>query len=407
MFRDEAIEQRRDKLSGNVAINVPISWRLITLLITAALAAAVGFLAIANYSRVTVAYGSIVPDKGLARIEPQRPGIVSEIGVKEGDMVKAGDHLLQIRTDEDSRQILSSTEQLRSAIGLQDSSLAAQMVALDAAASAQINRLNAEATGLLSERTQIESQISLQNALIETATSDLDRAKEVAKRGFISDRDLQAREENLLVRRQGMSELERALTANAAAIATITRTKEEIAAQSRAQTADLSAARAQVEQQAVNAARLQAYSLRAPISGTVTAVSVNMGQSVAAGMDMLVIIPSGSRLQAELNVPTTAIAFLAKGQDVNLAIDAFPFEKFGTITGQIIGISKSTLEQRSAGAEAVPSYRVRVAISAPTIDAFGKKQKLVPGMELSARIKTEDRSLLEWLFEPIFAVQRR
>jgi membrane fusion protein len=39
--------------------------------------------------------------------------------------------------------------------------------------------------------------------------------------------------------------------------------------------------------------------------------------------------------------------------------------------------------------------------------AFRRKQSLLAGMTLSARIVTRKQTLLEWLFEPIYAVNRR
>jgi membrane fusion protein len=48
-----------------------------------------------------------------------------------------------------------------------------------------------------------------------------------------------------------------------------------------------------------------------------------------------------------------------------------------------------------------------VALDRAAVSAFGRDEPLVSGMTLSARIVTEKQSLLEWLFEPLFAVQRR
>jgi membrane fusion protein len=54
-----------------------------------------------------------------------------------------------------------------------------------------------------------------------------------------------------------------------------------------------------------------------------------------------------------------------------------------------------------------PFYLVAVAMDRDHIIAFGQRQPLVPGMTLSARIVTEKQTLIQWLFEPLLAVQRR
>jgi membrane fusion protein len=50
---------------------------------------------------------------------------------------------------------------------------------------------------------------------------------------------------------------------------------------------------------------------------------------------------------------------------------------------------------------------VTVKLAQSWVMAFGRRQPLVPGMTLTARIITERQNLFQWLFEPLFAVQRR
>jgi len=50
---------------------------------------------------------------------------------------------------------------------------------------------------------------------------------------------------------------------------------------------------------------------------------------------------------------------------------------------------------------------VRVALTRETIGAYGEAMPLQPGMLLKADVVFERRSLVRWLFDPIFAVARR
>jgi membrane fusion protein len=218
MFRKEILSGKRDQLSGGVFIVVPISWQAIGYLLLGNLAAALVFLSLASYSRVETALGTVTPDKGVSSILPTRTGTVIELAVTEGQRVGAGDLLAQIRTEEDSDRGLSSAEQIEQAIARQHASLASQIDAANAAASAQQSQLAAQQAGLRSEIGQIQSQITIQKNLIETAQADLDRAAEVAERGFVSGRDLQIREETLLARQQGLSQLNQSRSAKRAAL---------------------------------------------------------------------------------------------------------------------------------------------------------------------------------------------
>jgi membrane fusion protein len=52
-------------------------------------------------------------------------------------------------------------------------------------------------------------------------------------------------------------------------------------------------------------------------------------------------------------------------------------------------------------------YPVTVRLDRDSVDAYGRKEPLVFGMTLSARVVVDRRSLLEWLFEPLLAVRGR
>lgn len=407
MFRPEALSYRADRLSGDVALAVPVAWQSIGYLIFAGVVAAIIFLTFAGYARVEVATGFIVPDKGVSTIQPTRNGIVTALSVKDGQNVSAGAELATIRSEEEGSANMSPAAQIEAAVGRQDASLVNQMVASSASADAQLRQLAAQRTGLMGEIDQLRSQIELQRSLIVSAQKDYDRVRAVAERGFISLRDLQAREETLIGRQQGLSQLTQSLAVKQAALSEADRSGEQIMAQTQAQNAGLSAARAEVAQQAANAAGSRAYVLRAPVAGRVTALTARVGQSVNPQSPVMTIVPAGSVLQAELAIPGTAIGFIRPGQVVRLAIDAFPFQRFGTIKGRIKTVASSAVSARTVEGGTVAVYPVIITLDQSYIIAFGRRLPLVPGMSVTARIVTDKQSLLTWLFEPLFAVRNR
>lgn len=394
-------------MSGDVAIAVPISWQLIASLFLGALVTAVLFLSLATFSRVEAVTGSINPDDGIAPAVATRSGIVAALAVKDGQIVAAGTPLATIRAEEDGAATQAPGALIESAIARQDASLAIQVSASLAAAQAQASQLAAQQAGLAAEIEQLRLQREAQSRLIATAREDLERASEIAARGFISKRDLQVREETLLSREQGMAQLDQALAAKRAALTENLRSAETIAAQARSQSAGVEANRAQVAQQAASASASRAYVLRAPVAGRVTAMMARVGQPVSPGTQLMAILPEGSRLTAELAVPSSAIGFVKPGQDVRLALDAFPYQRFGTVKGRIRTVPASTVNTQASNGATIPVYPVIVDIEAPRVSAFGRDEPLVAGMSLTARIITEKQSLLEWLFEPLFAVRRR
>lgn len=407
MFRHEAILKHRNRLSGEVAIAVPVVWQSIGCLIFGGVAAGVLFLSLASYSRVETITGTITPDAGVSWIVPTRMGVIAVVAVRNGQNVSAGAELAKIRAEEDGAAVLPPAALVEAAINQQDTSLAAQSIAVQASAQAQASQLAAQRSGIAAEIRQIHSQITTQQALITSAQKDLDRARSIAERGFISGRDIQVREEVLLSRQQGLAQLEQALATKQAALAENDRAAAQVAAQSRAQAASLAATRAQVAQQAASAAGARSYVLRAPVAGRVTALTARVGQPVTPQNQLMVIVPAGAKLRAELAVPSSAIGFVKPGQEVRLAIDAFPYQRFGTVTGRVETVAQSAVSTSGANGATVSVYPVTVALSSTSITAYGRIEPLVSGMSLTARIVTEKQSLLEWLFEPLFAVRRR
>lgn len=407
MFRAEALNEHRDRLSGDVAIAVPVAWQSIGLLIFGGVAAAVAFLSLASYSRVETVSGTITPDKGISAIVPTRSGVIAALAVKDGQEIVAGTELATIRAEEDSASGLSSAAQIEAAIARQDASLSVQTEAALSSARAQQAQLAAQRSGLTAEINQLQSQMALQRDLIRSAQEDYDRARTVADRGFISKRDLQVREETLLARQQGLSQLTQSLATKQSAMAEAERSTAQVVAQAQVQSAGLSASRAEVAQQAANAAGSRSYVLRAPVAGRVTALTARVGQPANAQTPLMTIVPAGSVLRAELAVPSAAIGFVKKGQTVRLAIDAFPYQRFGTVTGEVLTVSTSAVSAQGPNGTTVPVYPVMVALDRSAVTAYGRNEALVSGMTLTARIITEKQSLLQWLFEPLFAVQRR
>lgn len=407
LFRSEATIFRSDRLSGDVALAVPVAWQSVGYLIFGGVAAGLLFLSLASYSRVETVNGQIVPDSGVSSILPTRSGIVAGLVVHDGQKVVAGAELASIRAEEDSATNTSPAALVEAAIARQDASLTLQSDAVGAAASAQQGQLAAQQVGLGAEISQIQSQIGLQRELIASAQRDFDRARSIADRGFISLRDLQVREETLLSRQQGLSQLTQSLAAKQASLSETQRSAAQLSAQARGQSANLAAARAEVAQQAASTAGSRAYVLRAPVAGRVTALTARVGQAASPQVPLMTIVPAGAVLRAELAIPSSAIGFVKPGQEVRLAVDAFPYQRFGTITAKVLTVAASPVSQPGPNGTAVPVYPVTALLDRSYVSAFGRNEPLVSGMTLTARIVTEKQSLLQWLFEPLYAVQRR
>lgn len=407
LFRREVLEHRSARLHGDVTIAVPVSWQVIGYSGLAALLALFLFLLSAGYARVETVSGRVAPDRGVVAIMPIRPGVVVSLPAGEGAQVGPGAVIARIGAGEHLLSGGAATTRLLADIQLQEASLADQSAQLVAAAAAEESRLQAQISGLQQELTSLDRQIEVQSDLIASAASEVELLRSVASRGFISRRDVLAREEMLLGRRQRLSELGQLRAGKAASLAQSRRSVAQVRAQAAAQVAGIDSGRAELAQRRTATQQEAGYVLTAPVGGTVTAVTARIGQSADPEQPLMNIVPRGAQLRAELYVPTRAAGFLAVGQPVRLSVDAFPSARFGTVPARISSISAVTVPREAADGRAEPVYLVTAQLEQTWIGGFGRRQPLLPGMLLTARIVTEERSLMEWLFEPLFAVGSR
>lgn len=401
------LSRRGERLHGEVSLAVPVSWQVFGGFLLLSLLVSLFFVATAHYARSEFVNGSVVLDSGVAGIVPSRTGVVTEVSVREGQQVEIGARLVSVKSEEDLAEGRAASDQLLVALTEQDGRLAQQATLVLEGARADRQRQQARIDGASQEIVNLGRQIDAQERLIELAESEYEKARAVAQRGFISLRDLQVREATLLARRQELAQLQQLRSAKHTDISDTQRSIAQSRANAEAQVAGVHSSRAQLAQRLAEVEATKGYTIVAPVAGRATAVTARVGQAVSPDDPLMMIIPDGAQIQAELYVPSQAAGFLAVGQDVRLAIDAFPFERFGTVAGEIAEISSVAMSRSSSDGGSKSVYLVTVNLRRSSIEAFGTRQPLLPGMTLSARIITERQTLLEYLFEPLYSVAQR
>lgn len=409
LFRQEAIDAQREKFLGEATIARPVPYWVFT-----TLAAGTAFLLISvavwgEYQRRERVEGYIALDTGAARVLIPDAGRVTELMVREGDEVKAGDPLARISLDRStsggsaseavshemrSRRVILEKEQSQwRDLGLQ-----------------QVQQARRRVRDLENELDQIDREMTLQATRVRSTREQAERFKALAGEKFVSDvaskqkqDEVTDQEIKLQALRRQRSQIERDLGAAKAEEPQIElRTRAQVEQLAR-QVSELKEGLSQVE------ARRETV-IRAPMAGVVTNVAVNSGQSTAADAPLATVLPKGSGLHVELLVPTRAIGFVVDGQEVVLRYEAFPYERFGQYRGIIreIGRNVWTPGERVGPLTArEPVYRVDVAMEKQTVAALGQEFPLRPGMLVNADLLLERRTLLEWIFEPVLRLKGR
>lgn len=159
----------------------------------------------------------------------------------------------------------------------------------------------------------------------------------------------------------------------------------------------------------ISATKTNGTMITAPVTGQVIVSEAREGMVATANSTLFLLAREGGKLQARMLVPSRAVGFIKSGQEVRLAIDAFPFQRFGSTRARITQISGTAL---MPGQAEVPwsfeeaSYFVDAELTSSNLQAYGQPIRIENGMQFSADIIIDRRSLIEWLLDPLYAAGR-
>lgn len=410
LFRPEAVHHATRRLAGEVVLATPLSLKLIAGLLVALVLGATAFAATASYARKETVPGWIAPQGGLIRVAVRQGGLLQDLRVREGQSVPAGAPVAVVRLSTDAGE-----GDVGAALA---EGLEAEAQAADARVEAERAKVAAQAAQLESRRAALQRElgesrrrIALQEERVRLAQGEVARAQAVADQGFLPRRELDARRSAALAAETELSGLRASVLQFEREIGDVEAQLAALPAELLAVQAEAASADASLSQRRTANAAQTTYVATAPVAGRVAAVPVERGQTLAAGAAVTVLTPEGSKLEAELYVPSRAAGFIRPGQEVRLMYQAFPHQKFGTGEGVVSSVSRTVLapaEVAIPGLEVQePVFRVRVRLKRDSVTAYGERLPLQPGMLLSADVVIDRRTLLEWLLDPLYAAGRR
>ena len=146
--------------------------------------------------------------------------------------------------------------------------------------------------------------------------------------------------------------------------------------------------------------------LRAPCEAVVHEIaSFSPGSAVREAEALITLIPLIGTVELEAEVRPQDIGKVAIGSAVRVKLNAYPFQKHGTLDGVIRNISENTLQREgstlSGNQEESPSYyRARITLSGK-LSQVKKDFRLIPGMEGIAEIKADRRRVIEYWLYPL------
>jgi membrane fusion protein len=412
LFRQEVIEARRGEWLGSIIIAAsPSRWLVASLALSLA-ATILSFLLWGHYTRHETVSGQVVPSAGLLNIVAPNAGIITHLWARDGQLVKAGDVLLELSSEQDSAALGDTHILVGQQLDAQRARLQADLLNQQALSRQQTAALRAKCTLLRSQLRQLAGQLAIQQQQVSNNQELLNRIKPLGVKGYVSIMQIKQQETALLEAQAQHKVLLRQQLDTQQQFDDAQRQLAQLPFDDVSKRNDTERQLAEVAQSAAQNEMQRAVVLRAPREGVISTVLLKDGQMVSAGQPLLSILPSGTVLQVQLLVPSRAIGFIEPGSRTVLRYQAFPYQKFGQQYGYVADVSRSALTFSEITAlvgqqSQEPLYRVQVMLDNQNVMVYGRPEVVKPGMAVDADILLERRSLLEWVFEPLYGMAHR
>lgn len=404
--------------------------RLSAYVLAGGLALAIAWAFFGKLDVVSSAQGRLIPVDNVKLIQSSDAGVVRSILVHDGQQVYKGQVLVEL----DPTATAADTAQARSALqtallevaranavlgafdgkGLTFAApegtppeVAATQQALALAEwrglEASIDGRGSDRSAAIAARNEAATQVAKLNETIPLIDEQLAAYEELLAKGYAPKLKV------IELRRQRLATIrdrDAALQAERKAAAQLAGAGSNVV-QSRAEARakvldDLAKAQADAalkqEELVKTEQRSRLQQLVAPVDGTVAQLSIHtIGGVVEPAKPLMMIVPRGGSLVAEVKLLNKDVGSVQQGQAVAIKLEAFPFTRYGTVPGHVEIIGSDAIEDEKLGFV----YTARVRLDRDTIDLGNEKVKLGPGMAVTADIRTGSRSIISYLVSPI------
>ena len=383
-----------------------------------------------SVDRIVRAEGRIIAAGRSQVVQHLEGGIVSEINVREGQMVKAGDVLMKFSTAQANSSFLQGQSQME-VLQARRARLEAEAQGLaqpkfDASVSEpiaqqELNLMRVRLSHLQSERSVLSQQIDQRQAELSearTRTASLSQELALAKRqsglmeglfqkGAASQMEMleaQGRTQRLNTQHNDVAgsipRLQAAVLETQARLnELVSRHKSEVRNELNEVAASLANTTHVVSGEEDRLARTE---VRSPVAGYVNRLHFNtIGGVAKSGEPLLEITPSEGRVAVEARVRPDDRGALRPGLETRVLIGAYDYAVYGALTGKLVEVSADTVPDEQG------QRYYRVLIETDAAEGALAAQAILPGMTARADVVLGQRSIASYVFSPLLRFAHR
>jgi hemolysin D len=392
---------------------------------------------------IATAEGKLVPQTLVKIVQPAEPGVVRELLVREGDHVKAGHVLARLDTtlvtaDKTSISTNLATQQMQARrleaeltgqpmlprAGDNPMLYAQVQSQYTAQRKAFLDSLDQE-TSLLAkadyERKSAAEILAKLEQTLPTYRKSADAYAKLEKEGFITGIAAADKQREAIEKAKDLDAQQSTVAALNATIAAqqkrISQLRSTYQSERQKELAEVRARIAQLQPSLDKSIyREGLMELKAPQDGVIKDLATTtVGAVVQPGTVVLTLVPHGEQLYADVNIKNDDVGFVQVGQNAQVKLAAYPFQKYGMVNGKVIHVSADATEPSPSNRSgnnsddesdrreaAMSTYKARVQLDQQTlIGPRGGNLILAPGMQITAEIHQGKRTVMEYLLSPV------
>ncbi|ALY42162.1 HlyD family type I secretion periplasmic adaptor subunit [Pseudomonas aeruginosa] len=396
-------------------------------------ALALAWACIGKIEVVATASGKVVPSGRSKVIQPSDVAVVKAIHVRDGQLVKAGELLVELDSnitgadvDRLKSDLLAAHIDSARAAALLDAirqhtaptSLAPLLPQASAEQQAAAQRwLEGQYLELRSSLEQIDAEIEERAAEIQAAQAWVGKLQEslpitrqlsadyrrLLEKAYVSKHAYLEKEQSRLDQERELAVQQAKVLELKASKKEAERRQQSVLAQTRRSMLDLQ----QTAEQKVAALnqelkkaeqRDRLTRLTAPVDGTVQQLAIHTnGGVVTEAQPLMVIVPSDQPVEVEAMLENKDIGFVRPGQAVEIKVETFTFTKYGIIHGTVLSVSDDAIEDERRGL----LYSARIQLEENSLRVGDRNLPLTPGMAVRAEVKTDQRKVIDYFLSPL------
>jgi HlyD family secretion protein len=393
-----------------------------------------GWAATAQLAGALIAPGSVVVDSNVKKVQHPTGGVVGEVRVRDGDIVKTGDVVIRLDDTVTKAGLAIVTKNLNGlwarAARLEAEQRGADRIVftpqlLEQMADDDVKNVigsetklfNVRSAGRTGQKQQLRERISqLNEEMSGLSAQEQAKTREIALvdkelvgvRGLFDQQLVQISRLTVLERDAARLAGERAqfIAARAQARGKITEIELQIFQIDKDLVSEVSKDLREtndkigefVERKVTAEDQLRRIDIRAPQDGVVLQSTVHtVGGVITAGDTLMLIVPQTDSLSVEARVNPQDIDKLMIGQKTVLRLSAFNQRTTPELNGEVSRVSADTATDQRTGQA---YYTIRISLPPTEVARLGDV-RLIPGMPVEAFVQTGERTMLSYLAKPL------